>query len=115
MNLGAAYSSLTTDQLKQMLGAAKADYQKQIKTITLKWQVEVTAWRKAMALRTAQATAELQDQKNVIVSLQRELDAVHEELLRANITITEQERKLSVHVQVAALEKQLSVARRAAS
>lgn len=115
VRMAVAYSRLTVEQLKGMLGAARADHQVRLKEIKLKWGVEVTALRKAMAQRMAQATAEIQAQKNINVALQRELDIVHAELAKANATIAEQERKLSVHVQVAELEKRLSIARRAAS
>ena len=113
--MAVAYNSLTVDQLKGMLAVAKADYTRQISVITLKWGVEVTALRKALAQRMALATAEIQTLKNNNAALARELSLVHEELLRANTTITEQEQKLKAHNAVAALERQLNVARRAAS
>lgn len=59
MNLGAAYSHLTTDQLRRMLDAARADYQRQIKETMLKWGVEVTALRKALTQRQAQLKSEI--------------------------------------------------------
>jgi hypothetical protein len=115
MRMAVAYGSLTTDQLKQMLGAAKADYKRQIEHLTLRLAVETTALRKAMAIKSATLMAELQEQKNANAVLQRELDAVHELLAQANTTITEQERRLTAHNAVVELERKLSMARRAAS
>jgi hypothetical protein len=93
-----------------MLDAARADYQRQMEETKLKWAAEVTALKEAMARSQSQLTAELRSQKNVAASLGRELDAVHEELLKANAVIVEQQRKLATHDQVAELERQLSVA-----
>jgi hypothetical protein len=115
MNLGAAYANLTTSQLRAMTDAAKADYKRQIEHLTLRLAVETTALRKAMAIKSATLMAELQAQKNANAVLQRELDAVHDLLAQANITITEQERRLTAHNAVVGLEKKLSIARRAAS
>jgi hypothetical protein len=115
MNLGAAYAHLSTDQLRAMLDAAKRDYVKQLEVTRLKWGVEVTALKKALTQRMAQAAAEIQTLKNNNTCLQREVDAVHEELLKANSLITDQQRKLAAHDRVVELEQRLSIARRAAS
>jgi hypothetical protein len=115
MNIAAAYASLTVPQLKQMLGAVHADHRRAMEETRQKWSSEVTALKEAMAQRQSQLTAELQAQKNVAANLQRELDIVHAELAKANVVIVEQERKSSVHVQVAELERRLTAARRMAS
>lgn len=111
LNLGAAYSHLTTDQLRRMLDAARADYQRQIKETMLKWGVEVTALRKALTQRQAQLKSEIQTLKNNNAVLQRELDLAYDELAKANAVITEQRRKLSGHDAVVELEQRLQAAR----
>ena len=115
MNMGAAYQSLTVPQLKQMLGAAHADHQRQMSEIKTKWASEVAALREATSRNWAQSTAELQTQKNANADLRRELDIVYKELAKANSVIVEQERKLAAHNVVAELEQKLHAAKRMAS
>ena len=115
MNLGAAYSHLTTSQLRAMLDAARANHRRQMEETKARWAAEVTALKEAMAQIRSQATAELRAQKNASVVLQRQLDIVYAELAKANTVIVEQEQRLMAHNAVVELEKKLSIARRAAS
>ena len=115
MNMAAAYEMLTVPQLKQMLGAAHASHRRETEEIKAKWSFEVAALREAMAKSSAEATAELQMQKNANAALRRELDTVYVELEKVNTVIVEQERKLAAHNAVAELEQKLHVARRAVS
>ena len=115
MNMAAAYNSLSVPQLKQMLGAAHADHRRDMEETKAKWAAEVAALREASSKAIARLTTELQVQRNHAAALRRELDIVHEELARTSVVIVEQERKLSVHVQVAELERRLTAARRLAS
>ena len=75
----------------------------------------MTALKEAMARSQSLMMAELQAQKNVSDTLQRELGVVYEELSKANTLIVEQKRKLSAHDAVAELEQKLHFARRLAS
>lgn len=115
MNLGAAYASLTTDQLKRMLAAARDDHKRRMTETEAKWSAEVVALRQTISHNKAKWMFEVQLHKNENAALRRELDAAYDELQRANIAITELERKMKAHNAVAALEKQLSAARRLAS
>jgi hypothetical protein len=115
MNMAVAYQSLTVPQLKQMLDARHADHRREMEETKAKWLAEVSALREAMAKTSARLTSELQIQKNHSAALQRELDAVHAELEKANAVIVEQGRKLAAHSEVADLEKRLQIARRSAS
>jgi hypothetical protein len=94
VRLGAAYANLTADQLREMLGAARATHHREILGMKERWAAEVSALRQAMTRSLAQSTAQLQEQKSVIASLRRELDVVYTELAKANAVITEQGRKL---------------------
>ena len=80
VRLGAAYANLTADQLREMLGAARATHHREILGMKERWAAEVSALRQAMTRSLAQSTAQLQEQKNVIASLRRELDVVYAEL-----------------------------------
>ena len=115
VRLGAAYANLTADPLREMLGAARATHHREILGMKERWAAEVSALRQAMTRSLAQSTAQLQEQKNVIASLRRELDVVYAELAKANTVIVEQEQRLMAHNAVVELEKKLSIARRAAS
>ena len=59
--------------------------------------------------------SELQFLKSDNAALQRELNAVHAELEKANAVIVDEGRKLTAHSEVADLEKRLQIARRMAS
>ena len=115
VRLGAAYANLTADQLREMLGAARATHHREILGMKERWAAEVSALRQAMTRSLAQSTAQLQEQKSVIASLRRELDVVYTELAKANAVITEQGRKLAAHDRVVELEQKLHAARRMAS
>ena len=113
--MAAAYSALTVTQLKGMLDAAYATHRRAMEETRAKWSAETTALREAMSKTSATLTAELQSQKSHGAALQRELNAVHAELEKANAVIVEQGRKLAAHSEVAELEKRLQIARRSAS
>ena len=115
VRLGAAYANLTAEQLREMLGDARATHHCDILGMKERWAAEVSALRQAITRSLAQSTAQLQEQKSVIASLRRELDTVYAELQKANTVITEQERTLTAHTAVAELEKKLHIARRMAS
>ena len=115
MNMAAAYSALTVTQLKGMLGAALADHKRELEQTKAKWSSEISALREAMSKNPARLTSELQILKTQNAALQRELNAVHAELEKANAVIVDQGRKLTAHSEVAELEKRLQIARRMAS
>ena len=115
VNLAAAYSALTVPQLKEMLAAARINHRRELEETREKSAAEISALREAASKHLTTLTAELQSQKSHSAALQRELNAVHAELEKANAVIVEQGRKLAAHSEVADLEKRLQIARRSAS
>ena len=97
-----------------MLGAALADHKRELEQTKAKWSSEISALREAMSKNSARLTSELQILKTQNAALQRELNAVHAELEKANAVIVDQGRKLTAHSEVAELEKRLQIARRMA-
>jgi septal ring factor EnvC (AmiA/AmiB activator) len=115
VNMAAAYSALTVTQLKGMLDAAYATHRREMEETRAKWAAEVAALREAFSQARTKLVSELQFLKSDNAALQRELNAVHAELEKANAVIVDQGRKLTAHSEVADLEKRLQIARRMAS
>ena len=113
--MAAAYSALTVPQLKGMLGAALVITSGSWRRPRRSGQRRSPPCGKPRRSTSARLTSELQTQKSHNAALQRELDAVHAELEKANTVIVEQGRKLAAHSEVAELEKRLQIARRSAS
>ena len=115
VNLAAAYSALTVPQLKEMLAAARINHRRELEETREKSAAEISALREAASKHLTTLTAELQSQKSHSAALQRELNAVHAELEKANAVIVDQGRKLTAHNEIFELEKRLQIARRSAS
>ena len=66
MTLAAVYNNLTTEQLKGMLGAARADHRRIVEEIKAKHASAIEAWRQALANAKKEWAAALQKKENEI-------------------------------------------------
>jgi hypothetical protein len=115
MTLAAVYNNLTTEQLKGMLGAARADHQRILEEVKAKHASAINAQREALQTANAQWKALLQKMESDNAALRRELHTTRDELKRAHALLAEQTKRLVSYERVAELEQKLQLAKRAAS
>jgi chromosome segregation ATPase len=113
MTLAAVYNNLTTEQLKGMLGAARADHRRILEEIKAKHASAIEAWRQALANAKKEWAAQLQKQESENALLRRELHSTRDELERAHALLADQTKRLVSFERVAELEQKLQIARKA--
>jgi hypothetical protein len=112
VTLAAAYNNLTTEQLKGMLGAARADHRRILEEIKAKHASVIDAWRQALVNAEKKWAAVLQKQESDNAALRRELHCIKDKLERAHVLLTEQTKRLVSYERVAELEQKLQIARK---
>jgi hypothetical protein len=94
MTLAAVYNNLTTEQLKGMLGAARADHRRIVEEIKAKHASAIKAQREALQTANAQWKAALQKKEGDNAALRRELHSTQDEQERAHALLAEQTKRL---------------------
>ena len=112
MTLAAVYNNLTTEQLKGMLGAARADHRRILEEIKAKHASAIETWRQALMDAEKKWAALLQKKESDNASLRRELHSTGDELERAHVLLAEQMKRLVSYDRVAELEQKLQIARK---
>jgi hypothetical protein len=113
VTLAAIYNNLTTEQLKGMLGAARADHQRILEEMKAKHASAINAQREALQTANAQWKAALQKKESESALLRRELHSTRDELERVHTLLAEQTKRLVSFERVAELEQKLQIARKA--
>jgi hypothetical protein len=115
MNIAAAYNNVTTEQLKRMLGAQRADHHRILDEIKAKHASAIEAWRRALAVAEKKVAEALRKKEDENTILRCELHSTRDELERTNALLAEQAKRLVAFDRVAELEQKLRVARKLAS